>query len=199
LFAVKEATAAEPLRASAPQQPGTPRPVPRPGTRREVPPQPSETTPAVVPLVRPDSEVVDRASEVVLDGLRREVEQTQASVDRYRVEIEKKFAIAVACIVFVLLGAPIALRFPRGGVGLTIGVSFAVFAVYYVGLLGGEALADKGFVDPAIAMWITDLLLGAAGIYLTLKLGTEGSTSRGSETLERLSRFRERFRRAKAA
>jgi lipopolysaccharide export system permease protein len=109
------------------------------------------------------------------------------------VEIEKKFAIAFACVVFVLLGAPIALRFPRGGVGLTIGVSFAVFGLYYVGLLGGEALADGNYIDPAIAMWTTDALLGAIGIYLTLKLGTEGSTSRGSETMEWLSRLRERL------
>ena len=48
-------------------------------------------------------------------------------MDRYRVEIEKKFSIAAACVVFVLLGAPIALRFPRGGVGLTIGVSLFKF------------------------------------------------------------------------
>ena len=43
----------------------------------------------------------------------------------FGVEIHKKFSLAVACIVFVLIGAPIALRFPRGGVGLVIGVSLA--------------------------------------------------------------------------
>ncbi len=146
-----------------------------------------------MPPQRPDSEVVERASDVVLDGLRRELQQSQAAVDRYRVEIEKKFAIAVACMVFVLLGAPVALRFPRGGVGLTIGVSFAVFGIYYVGLLAGEALADRNIIDPAVAMWTTDIVLGAIGIYLTARLGSEGSTSRGSETLEWFSRLRDRL------
>lgn len=137
---------------------------------------------------------------VLLEGLRFEYETTQAGIDRYRVEIEKKFAIAAACVIFVLLGAPIALRFPRGGVGLTIGVSLGVFAIYYVGLLAGEALSDRGLVDPAIAMWGANVLLGAVGVYLTARLGTEGSTSRGSETSEwwarSLERLRTRFTRA---
>jgi lipopolysaccharide export system permease protein len=182
--AVKEADAAEP----AAQQPASQQPASQQPPARLPAPSSGATAPGV-----------DRASEVMLDGYRREYEQTQAAIDRYRVEIEKKFAIAVACVVFVLLGAPIALRFPRGGVGLTIGVSFAVFGIYYVGLLGGEALGDRAFIDPAIAMWTTDILLGAVGVYLTAKLGTEGSTSRGSETMEWLSRMRERFFTRKAA
>ena len=66
--------------------------------------------------------------------------------NRYEIEIHKKFSLAAACLIFVLVGAPIALRFPRGGVGLVIGVSLLVFALYYVGLIGGEALANKGYL-----------------------------------------------------
>ena len=68
--------------------------------------------------------------------------ENRTTMNRYDVEIHKKFALAAACIVFVLLGAPIALRFPRGGVGLVIGVSLVVFALYYVGLIAGESLAN---------------------------------------------------------
>ena len=132
--------------------------------------------------------------DIVLTGLQYELQSVQSNIDRYRVEIEKKFAIAAACVVFVLLGAPIALRFPRGGVGLTIGASLGVFALYYVGLLAGEALADKALVDPSLAMWGTNILLGVVGIVLTLRLGSEGSTSRGSETSEWWSRTWDRVR-----
>jgi lipopolysaccharide export system permease protein len=121
---------------------------------------------------------------VLLEGYRFEMRSIKAQIDRYRVEIEKKFSIAVACIVFVLLGAPIAVRFPRGGVGLTLGVSLGVFAIYYVGLLAGEALADRGVLDPALAMWGANGVLGVVGIVLTARLGSEGSTHRGSETSE---------------
>src|SRR5690606_23976694 len=65
------------------------------------------------------------------------------TLDSLAVEIQKKFALSFACFVFVLFGPPIALRFPRGGVGVTIGVSIVVFGLYYVCLMGGEALADK--------------------------------------------------------
>lgn len=128
-----------------------------------------------------------------------ELRLSQNTMDQFKVEIEKKFAIATACIVFVLLGAPIALRFPRGGVGLTIGVSLGVFGVYYVGLLGGEALADRALVSPTVAMWTTNVVLGAIGVILTARLGSEGSTSRGSETSEWWSRVVERFRRRRPA
>jgi lipopolysaccharide export system permease protein len=152
-----------------------------------------------------DTEVVAAApprrqvSEVELMGMQLELDVAQNTIDQFRVEIEKKFAIATACIVFVLLGAPIALRFPRGGVGLTIGVSLAVFGVYYVGLLGGEALADRALVGPSIAMWAANALLGIIGVILTLRLGSEGSTSRGSETSEWWGRIMERVRRRKTA
>jgi len=149
--------------------------------------------------VMPDAAETAQISEVAKSGLELELDIAQHTIDQYRVEIEKKFAIATACIVFVLLGAPIALRFPRGGVGLTIGVSLGVFGIYYVGLLGGEALADRALLDPAVAMWTTNVLLGAVGIVLTARLGSEGSTSRGSETSEWWGRLLERFRRRKAA
>ena len=95
------------------------------------------------------------------------------------VEMQKKYAIAAATLVFVLIGVPLALRFPRGGVGMVIAASLSIFAVYYVGLIGGEALADEGFVPPWVAMWITNALFGAMGAIGLWKLGREQATSRG--------------------
>ncbi len=158
---------------------------------------PPSVPPSAGARIAAESEIVQDPSvqTMMIEGLSMELQIAQGTIDRHRVEIEKKFAIATACIVFVLLGAPIALRFPRGGVGLTIGVSLGVFGIYYVGLLGGEALADRDLVDPALAMWFTNILLGIVGVILTARLGSEGSTARGSETSEWWSRVLERFRR----
>jgi lipopolysaccharide export system permease protein len=112
--------------------------------------------------------------------------------DRYDVEIQKKFSLAAACVVFVIVGAPIALRFPRGGVGLVIGVSFAIFGLYYVGLIGGETLADKGYLPPWLAMWIANLLLLAIGLGLVSRMGRESTTSRGGDFTELLLTARAR-------
>jgi lipopolysaccharide export system permease protein len=100
---------------------------------------------------------------------------------RYDIEIQKKFSLAAACIIFVLLGPPIALRFPRGGVGLVIGVSFGVFALYYVGLIGGEALANAEFISPFWAMWSANLVMLVAGIVLTLRMNHQSAATRGGD------------------
>ena len=89
-------------------------------------------------------------------GLRR--------INQYWVEIHKKGTIPAACIVFVLLGAPIAVRFPRGGVALVVGVSLGIFGAYYVSLIGGERLADRLWISPLWAMWAPNVLFGAAGL-----------------------------------
>ena len=89
-------------------------------------------------------------------GLRR--------INQYWVEIHKKGTIPAACIVFVLLGAPIAVRFPRGGIALVVGVSLGIFGAYYVSLIGGERLADRLWISPLWAMWAPNVLFGAFGL-----------------------------------
>ena len=123
------------------------------------------------------------------------LDEARHSRNRYGVEIQKKFSLAAACIVFVLVGAPIALRFPRGGVGLVIGVSFVVFAVYYVGLIGGESLANKNIVSPFWAMWIDNILFLVVGLVLIARMGNEGVTGRGGNVGEILDTARAWFAR----
>ncbi|MFG1691740.1 LptF/LptG family permease [Gemmatimonadota bacterium] len=106
-------------------------------------------------------------------------EMLRNSANRYGVEIHKKYAIAFACIVFVLIGAPLAIRFPRGGVGMVIVTSMAVFSLYYVCLISGEALADRGYMHPALAMWAPNSLFLFVGVYLVRGMAREVATARG--------------------
>ena len=134
-----------------------------------------------------------------LDGLRIRVEEARRSANGYEVEIQKKFALAAACFVFILLGAPIALRFPRGGVGLTIGVSLVVFALYYVGLIAGESLARRGIIPPFLSMWGANLIFTALALFLLSRMGRENTTGRGGDFREMLGLIRSRFRRSRAS
>jgi lipopolysaccharide export system permease protein len=97
--------------------------------------------------------------------------------------------------VFVLVGAPIALRFPRGGVGVVIGVSFFVFAVYYVGLIGGESLANNNLMSPFWAMWLDNVFFLLVGLLLISRMGREGVTSRGGNMGEMIDATRAWFAR----
>jgi lipopolysaccharide export system permease protein len=128
-----------------------------------------------------------------IEAARGRMLENRTSMNRFGVEIQKKFALSAACIVFVLIGAPIALRFPRGGVGLVIGVSLVVFAIYYVGLIAGEALADRAFLTPFWAMWAANVILTGVGLLLLARMGREGATSRGGDLSEFMDGLRTMF------
>jgi len=93
--------------------------------------------------------------------------QTAAKkIDQYWVEIHKKTSIPFACVVFTLVGAPLGIRARRGGLAAGfISVGFLVF--YYLCLVGGEQLADRGIADPWLSMWLPNIILGALGLGLT--------------------------------
>ena len=118
---------------------------------------------------------------VAIEVLRIRLQDSAQLMNSYGVEIHKKFALAVACFVFVLLGAPIALRFPRGGVGLTIGVSLFVFALYYVCLIAGESIAKRGFMPAVVSMWMANVIFALIALWMLAKMGQEGSTARGGD------------------
>jgi len=116
----------------------------------------------------------------------------------YLVEIHKKRAIAGACFVFALLGIPVALRFPRGGAGLVIGVGVVVFAIYYIGLIGGEDLGDRLIVSPFLAMWGTNLLFGALGLVALWVTSRSSPSARGGGWSDLKEAWVSRFRRRSA-
>lgn len=90
----------------------------------------------------------------------------QKQINRYGVEIHKKFSIPFACIVFVLMGAPLGVMTRKGGIAVAATLSLFFFLVYYVFLIGGEELADMAYISPLWAMWTPNFLLFVAGIYL---------------------------------
>src|SRR5712692_364476 len=109
------------------------------------------------------------------------VRDARARAATYEVEIQKKLAIASACLVFALVGIPVALRFQRGGVGLVIGMSVGVFTVYYVGLIAGEELGDRLIVSPFLAMWTPNLIFATAGVFGLWRIRKPGNAPHGGD------------------
>ncbi len=133
---------------------------------------------------------IPQPASVVMETSRSQMLSARSQMNQFAVEIQKKFAISMACVIFVLLGAPIALRFPRGGVGLVIGVSLGVFGLYYVGLIAGEALADRAILTPFWAMWSANILFTALAIVLLSRMGRETATARGGDLSELVEAFK---------
>lgn len=101
------------------------------------------------------------------------IEFDAKQLDRYLVEIYKKYSIPVACLVFVLIGAPLGMMARRGGFGMGAGLSLGFFLFYWACLIGGEKLADRGALSPFWGMWVANIILGVMGILLTIRTARE--------------------------
>lgn len=138
---------------------------------------------------RTRSRIVHRTSERVLNEKKRQAQ--------YWVEVHKKFSTSVACIVFVLIGAPLGIMARKGGIGTGIIYSIAFFVLYWVCLIGGENLADRLIVSPVIAMWISNVIIGVFGIFLTWKMYLDrySGTTPASRVKHFFGKFFRRFKR----
>jgi len=115
---------------------------------------------------------IKSAKNVVLSNYRR-VEWSDREIEKYEVEIYKKYALPVACIVFVLIGAPLGIMVRKGGFGTAASVSLSFFLLYWAFLIGGEKLAERDVFSPFIGMWAANILLFVMGILLTIKTNKE--------------------------
>ncbi|MFA4916216.1 MAG: LPS export ABC transporter permease LptF [Syntrophales bacterium] len=82
------------------------------------------------------------------------------------IELNKKFALPVSCIVFGILGIPLGIRAQRSvrSRGFTIGL--VVVLIYYSLQLTGDALVETKRLSPLIGTWAPDVILGTVGVYL---------------------------------
>ena len=63
----------------------------------------------------------------------------------------------------------------------------------------GEALANAGLVPPFWAMWGTNAILAAVGVYLLLRMGRDTTSNRGGDWGDRLDALKARFGRGPQA
>jgi len=85
-------------------------------------------------------------------------------------EINEKISLAFSCFMLMLFGMPLAIITRRREKSINFGIAFLVVGVYYLMLLGSEALGLQGHLNPAFAMWLPNIILGVIGTVLTYKL-----------------------------
>jgi lipopolysaccharide export system permease protein len=121
------------------------------------------------------------------------IDQTDNDIDSYMVEVHKKYAIPVACIIFVLIGVPLGALAKRSGVGAGVGLSIGFFVLYWIFLIGGEKLADRAVITPFWGMWGGNILLALVGVYLTWRAAVEAPPLKITQwTKEFVRRFRKK-------
>jgi len=94
------------------------------------------------------------------------IENYEKNNNKYLVEIHKKFTLAVACILFTLVGAPLGILVRKGGITIASALSITFFLIYYILLIWGEQLADRALLDPAIGSWMPNIVLFIVGLII---------------------------------
>jgi lipopolysaccharide export LptBFGC system permease protein LptF len=84
--------------------------------------------------------------------------------------IHEKISLAFACFVFIMLGSSLAIITRRREKSINFGIAFLIAGVYYLLLMGSESLSLEGYINPMLAMWLPNIILGAVGAALTVKL-----------------------------
>ncbi len=84
-------------------------------------------------------------------------------------EIHQKFSFALACLLFLFIGAPMGAIIRKGGFGWPILVAIIFFMLFFVLFLVGENLATKVEITCWVGSWLPNLVLLPIGVFITFK------------------------------
>tara|TARA_Y100001970_G_C14242331_1_gene865711 strand:- start:2632 stop:4143 length:1512 start_codon:yes stop_codon:yes gene_type:complete len=101
---------------------------------------------------------------------KKRIDGFNKQINKFLVEMHKKFSLPIACIVFILVGAPLGVTTRKGKFSINIAISLTFFLIYWAFLIAGENFADKGSINPALAMWMPNIILLTVGIYFNYRI-----------------------------
>ena len=87
----------------------------------------------------------------------------------FLIELNRKFTLAVSCMVLFFIGAPLGAIIRKGGLGLPVVMSVLFFLVYHIISTIGEKSVKDGAIAPFLGMWIAIFTLAPLGAFLTYK------------------------------
>lgn len=119
-----------------------------------------------------DVKTSEQMSAVELRGYIRELRQSGFDVVPLSVQLNRKFSYPLVAFVVGLIGIPFSFSAGRKGALTGIAVSIGIAIVYWSVSSLFEAMGNLGQLPPAVAAWSPDVLFGAGGIYLLLRVRT---------------------------
>lgn len=126
------------------------------------------------PNYRSQNSSINRAV-YAIDKYRPELQNLQNNISwrdlrnaEFMVEVQKKLSIPFACVIFVLLGAPIGIMTRKGNIGVAAIISSVLLTVYFIAIIQGEKLGDRMVISPFLGMWGINIFYFIIGSLLTL-------------------------------
>ncbi len=87
----------------------------------------------------------------------------------HKIQFWQKITLALSCLVFFFIGAPLGAIIRKGGMGMPVVVAVVIFLFYYIVNSFGSNLASAGTIPPWIGMWFSTIVLAPIAYYLTIK------------------------------
>jgi lipopolysaccharide export system permease protein len=88
------------------------------------------------------------------------------SLQIYRLEYQKKFAIPSACFFFAFLAFPLGIGSKRAGRTAGFGLALLLAVLYWALLFAGQTLGYRQSIDPVFSMWMPNLVIFSAAVIL---------------------------------
>jgi lipopolysaccharide export system permease protein len=117
------------------------------------------------------------------------------------VELNKKFTMPLACLIFGLLGLPIGIKVKKSAKAWGFTMGLIIVLIYNLLQWFGTALTETGTISVWLGLWFPNFLFTIAGLYLLLTAAQEKTPIEGlkgtwiDDIQGRLSNLRQRFRR----
>lgn len=86
-----------------------------------------------------------------------------------QIEYQRKFTLAVSCLLLFFIGAPLGAIIRKGGLGLPVVIAVVFFLIYHIVSTVAEKSAKEGSLDPVFGMWTAIIVLTPLGAFLTYK------------------------------
>ena len=93
----------------------------------------------------------------------------EREIRKHKIQFWQEITMALACLVFFFVGAPLGAIIRKGGLGLPVVMSVIIFIVYYIINTGGMKLAREGSIPVWIGMWASTIVLAPLGVFFTVK------------------------------
>ncbi len=88
---------------------------------------------------------------------------------RHDIEMERKFTLSIACIIFFFIGAPLGAIIKKGGLGTPLVISVLLFIVYFIIDNMGYKMARDGKLPVWEGIWLSTAAMLPLGIFFTYK------------------------------
>lgn len=95
--------------------------------------------------------------------------EERKTIRRHSIELQRKFTLSFACLIFFFIGAPLGAIIRKGGIGMPLVISVLLFIFYYIIDNTGYKMARDGKVPVAEGVWVSSAVLLPLGIFFTYK------------------------------